>query len=86
MSIYFYPSLVRITAKHLAASCAADTECVFADSKCPFGCYIAVNQTRKQFIDSLIQNYPSSCVYKCPQAPQNRCIDGRCRIVYSYSN
>src|SRR5438046_1874264 len=76
----FYPETVRFYASS-TASCSSNTDCVFASSKCPFGCYLAVRRSNQAFINRLIQLYPSTCLYKCGLPPELRCMNQICTLV-----
>jgi len=61
--------------------CQTHTDCVDAGGKCPFGCYIYVNQNEADRIKRLLDSYHSTCVYGCAKCPAVECVDGKCREV-----
>ena len=61
--------------------CDTKEDCVDAGGKCPFGCYVYVNEEEVDRISSKIENYDSNCVYGCVRCSDVACIDGRCEPV-----
>lgn len=61
--------------------CNYKEDCAYAGSKCPFGCYIYVNQEHKEEIKALIDDYGSECVYGCIKCEDVECKDNRCQAV-----
>lgn len=60
--------------------CETKADCAQAHSKCPFGCYVFVNNSEVDRIQSLIDSYESNCVYGCIQLEDYDCINNRCEM------
>lgn len=63
-----------------AAYCETDNDCTVIYAPCPFGCHAAVNTNEAERISSLMESYPSTCIYSCIQAPPVRCIENACTL------
>ncbi|MFW6025004.1 MAG: hypothetical protein ACOCRX_01550 [Candidatus Woesearchaeota archaeon] len=61
--------------------CEVDSDCVYIDSKCPFGCHIYVNEKESKEISNLIESYESKCVYGCISCEDVICQDNKCQEV-----
>lgn len=65
-----------------ARYCDTKADCVPVDSKCPFGCYLYVNQDHAEQVQQLIDSYDSQCVYGCVQSAGFDCIDNECQALH----
>lgn len=61
-----------------ANHCSDESDCALAGGKCPFGCYVYVNEGEVDRIKDLIEGYESKCVYGCVYCPGVECVEGRC--------
>lgn len=66
-----------------AGYCETDADCKVIYAPCPFGCYAAVHANEAERISSLMENYPSTCIYSCIQAPPVRCEANACKMDLS---
>ncbi len=61
--------------------CETNAECVYAGSKCPFGCFVYVNENEAERISKLVTDFKSSCVSDCPEEVYNIvCENNKCVI------
>ena len=58
--------------------CNSEEDCVYVGSKCPFGCYIYVNEAEANRITKLIDEFDSKCVYGCVQSYGAECKNNKC--------
>jgi len=58
--------------------CEETLDCVDAGGKCPFGCYVFVNEAEVERISSLIKSYDSKCVYGCVSNVTVICENNKC--------
>lgn len=65
--------------------CEKDKDCVFAGTKCPFGCGITVNSGETERITNLVYSFPSICDYDCNQIIKTACLQGRCEVVIDHT-
>ncbi|MFH1457491.1 MAG: hypothetical protein ABIF17_05335, partial [Patescibacteria group bacterium] len=65
--------------------CEQDKDCVFAGTKCPFGCGITVNSSEAERITNLVYSFPSTCEYDCSQTIKTACLQGRCEVVIDHT-
>lgn len=61
--------------------CEVDNDCVVVDSKCPFDCYVFVNQDNAVEVKKTIDEYESKCVYGCAEKPSVKCEQNKCIAV-----
>ncbi|USN45006.1 MAG: hypothetical protein H6502_02995 [Candidatus Woesearchaeota archaeon] len=61
--------------------CSVDTDCVDVGGKCPFGCYVYVNEAEVERISELITAFDESCVYGCVFCPSVVCENNACKPV-----
>lgn len=62
--------------------CTTADECVDVGSKCPFGCYILVNEAEADRIERRVDRFVSTCVYDCAAIGGITCSDeGRCETL-----
>ncbi len=61
--------------------CDIDSDCAYAGSKCPFGCYIYVNVDEVDRIKALVDSFESRCVYGCLRCDDVVCVNNRCKEV-----
>lgn len=61
--------------------CIVESDCVDAESKCPFGCYVYVNKNEVEEISELIKSYDSKCVYDCVSCPTVICENQKCKEI-----
>jgi len=59
-------------------SCNVDSDCVLIGSRCPFGCYQAININNSEEVKSAIYSYKSNCVYGCIECESVKCINNTC--------
>jgi hypothetical protein len=62
--------------------CVVDSNCVDAGGKCPFGCYVYVNEKEVEQISKLIQSYDSNCIYGCVSETKVICEDNKCKEMF----
>ncbi len=62
--------------------CVTKDDCALVWSKCPFGCYVYVNKTKKEEIKNLINNFHDSCLYNCKENHKVECVKNKCEISY----
>lgn len=60
--------------------CSVDSDCTYAGSKCPFGCYVYVNKAESEKITKLIDSFDSKCIYDCMVFENVTCIKGKCIV------
>jgi len=63
--------------------CETASDCIVKSLGCPFDCHALLNQQLEDRVDLLDQIHSGkscpSCVYKCPDAPENiDCVDNKC--------
>ena len=63
-----------------------DEDCVILESKCPFGCYVAVHSEKEKEISQIIENFPSNCSYKCMPVFDLKCEEAKCKIKFGYED
>ena len=59
--------------------CELDQDCANLGSRCPFGCYIVVNQNEVESVNALMDEWFSGndeCDYDCPGLESIYCDDG----------
>lgn len=61
--------------------CEVEEDCVNLGSKCPFGCYIYVNENEEKEMKNLLDSFDSKCVYGCGECLDVDCISGKCQPV-----
>lgn len=61
--------------------CQVDSDCKYAGSQCPFGCWIYVNEKEVEKISKLISEYPSKCIYSCMSCETARCNNNKCEAI-----
>ncbi len=61
--------------------CITKEDCVNIGSKCPFDCYIYVNQREAERIKAMVDSYESKCVYDCIYCYDVACLDGKCKPI-----
>lgn len=66
-----------------ASHCESDTDCRVLDSKCPFGCFVAINRSETERIDQLIDGFNSTCDYKCMKSFGATCQENSCKIHFT---
>lgn len=59
--------------------CEVDEDCVDLGSKCPFGCYIYVNNAEEKEMKNLLNSFESKCVYGCAECLEVDCVSGKCQ-------
>jgi len=69
--------------------CNTPDDCGLAGfSKCPFGCYIYVNQKEASRIEGLIEAYEQGpqqgpiCMYMCVQSNEVECVNKKCQAIF----
>ena len=62
--------------------CETKSDCVDVGGKCPFGCYVFVNENEAERIGKLIDNYESTCVYSCIALESFDCVDNKCVVNF----
>ncbi|NUM25864.1 MAG: hypothetical protein HUU49_04595 [Candidatus Buchananbacteria bacterium] len=67
-----------------ARYCNVKEDCVIINSKCPFGCSIAINKDQAETITGLIENFDSDCVYDCLAAKDFDCVNNQCVVIQPY--
>lgn len=60
--------------------CTLDSDCFLISSKCPFGCYQAINKNFKDEVTNAIDFYDSKCMYGCIECNQTKCIENICKV------
>jgi hypothetical protein len=65
-----------------ANHCTYTSDCVSVEAKCPFGCAIFVYKDEADKIQSLLNNFESTCIYECVRVRGVACISGVCEAVY----
>lgn len=75
----------KVTEKYIGSEiekanyCETDSDCgLVTNSKCPFGCYIYVNEDEVNRIENLLEGYESQCIYGCVQNKGVECVDNKC--------
>jgi len=63
-----------------AGYCQADSDCVIAGSRCPFGCAITVNKNEAGEIIRLVNSYTSNCDYSCLAETKVICKKNKCEV------
>ncbi len=61
--------------------CDTKDDCVDVGGKCPFGCYVYVNEGEAERIRGLVDSYESDCVYGCMACLDVECRDNRCEPI-----
>ncbi|MGM0439305.1 MAG: hypothetical protein ACQEP3_02640 [Patescibacteria group bacterium] len=61
--------------------CEVKEDCVNLGDKCPFGCYIYVNENEEKEMKKLLDSFESKCVYGCEQCLEVECASGKCQSV-----
>ncbi|MFO7711306.1 MAG: hypothetical protein R6V53_06070 [Candidatus Woesearchaeota archaeon] len=61
--------------------CETKDDCIDVGGKCPFGCYVYVNENEADRIKGLVDSYESDCVYGCMACFDVECRDNRCEPV-----
>lgn len=61
--------------------CETAEDCVDTGSKCPFGCYIYVNDTEAGRIKTLVDGYDSTCQYACIAISGVECVQNKCQPI-----
>lgn len=64
-----------------ARYCEAKSDCAQVQSKCPFGCYVFVNEKEVGRIQTFIDSYESRCIYLCVPLKDYDCINNKCEIL-----
>jgi len=64
------------------ADCESDADCEVIDSKCPFGCYVAVNRDKLDEIKKNIEEYPNECENSCRLKRGTKCEDKKCKVIF----
>jgi len=64
-----------------AQFCEVRSDCIPVQSKCPFGCYVFVNFQERFRIQSLINDFETTCAYACAPLPGFDCVDGQCAVT-----
>lgn len=65
--------------------CQTASDCEIIPSRCPFGCYAAVNKGEADRIKNIIESYQpqySQCAYSCIELKSVDCVDSKCQIQY----
>lgn len=66
-----------------AAYCEQDEECVVIRGKCPYACFVAVNEDEVNSIETYIESLPGDCALRCMPEGAAACDAGRCTLVGS---
>lgn len=69
--------------EQIAAANYCDTpdDCVDVGGKCPFDCYIFVNEKEEGRIKSMVEGYASTCTYSCLAINDVDCVEHKCQPV-----
>jgi hypothetical protein len=67
-----------------ANTCQRTEDCVSIGSKCPFGCHLFVHADYASEMRSMMDAYPSSCVYDCAQSFGAECRARRCEPIIAH--
>jgi hypothetical protein len=62
--------------------CETKSDCVDVGGKCPFGCYVFVNENEAERIGNLIENYESTCIYSCVALENYDCVENKCVVNF----
>ena len=63
--------------------CTTADECVDIGSKCPFGCYILVNEAEADRVQRRLERFPTTCAYDCVVPGPITCTaEGRCEMEF----
>ncbi|XXT20155.1 hypothetical protein WME94_01135 [Sorangium sp. So ce429] len=67
-------------------ACNDASQCVYASTGCPLGCWVAVNSAKKAYVEeearALIEDFERggrSCQYECVAQVPLECTEGRCQ-------
>jgi hypothetical protein len=61
--------------------CNTADQCVDVGGKCPFGCYVYVNENETGRISDLISTSKTECLYTCRYCPSVECIENKCTEI-----
>jgi len=62
--------------------CQVVEDCqMVAVSKCPFGCYVYVNQQEASRIEQMLNEYRSNCEYGCLEMKGVECRNTICQVI-----
>jgi hypothetical protein len=59
--------------------CETADDCVDVGGKCPFDCYIFVNEAEADRIGAMVEWYQSTCTYSCLAINGVDCINNTCQ-------
>lgn len=65
--------------------CQIASDCEIIPSRCPFGCYAAVNKGEADRIKNIIESYQpqySQCAYSCIELKSVDCVNNKCQMWY----
>ncbi len=63
-------------------ACREIGDCEAVESKCPFGCYVAVNKDKVEEMRTALRDYPDECANVCRLQKGTVCEDNKCKILF----
>lgn len=61
--------------------CEIASDCTDVGAKCPFGCYLYVNNVEAPRLKKMVEGFSSTCQYSCIAIKGVECVRNTCKVI-----